>query len=112
MPSAQLRRLSKFSVLAALSFVACDSSGNGAGPGSRQHTNGAGSSAANGRAASPVVGTSPPGSTPVLPPVSPGVVAPPPLAPQGDRTMQAMNDCEGKIDATLLATLRRTELTQ
>lgn len=114
MPWGPLRLLSTIFVIAALSG-AC-SGGDSAAPGRRPTGSGsaAGAPAAQGgNAGSTPPGLIPtPGSSPVLTPTTPGVVAPPPLAPTGERTPAAMNDCEGKVDATLLATLRRTDLPQ
>src|SRR5262245_20088902 len=113
--SLPFRRLSTFSVLAALSLVACAGGGNAGSPTSRGPRSGAaGASAANGGApASPVIGATPGGGTPVITPSKPGsVVMAPPLAPQGERTLKVMNECDGKVDATQLATFRRTDLPQ
>lgn len=110
---APLRLSSKISVIAALSVsVAC--SGGETGPTQRRATGNAAGSVAAPSGMSPTIGAAPmSASTPVLTtPTTPGVVTSPALAPQGERTRTAMNDCEGKIDAALLATLRRTDLPQ
>jgi hypothetical protein len=116
MPWAPLRLQSKLSLIAAISVVVACSGGSEAGPGSRRPTGGpaAGAAANSGGLASAGAASFPGNNTgPVLPPSNPGSVAQPPqLAPQGERTMESMRECDGKLDPTVLAELRRTDLPQ